>query len=63
MKPIVLSDVSLHFRVKRQGGENLKDYLLSGLFRRRKRNVMEVKALEHLDLEIDDGERLGIIGQ
>ena len=61
MKLIELSDVSLHFHVHRLGRGSLKDYVLQGLFRRR-RNLMEVKALEHVDLVVDEGQRLGIIG-
>ena len=62
MKLIELNDVSLHFHVHRRGRESLKEYLLHGLFCRRGQNVLEVKALDHVDLAVDEGERLGIIG-
>jgi ABC-type polysaccharide/polyol phosphate transport system ATPase subunit len=62
MSLIELNNVSLHFHVRRRGRESLKDYLLHGLFRRRKQNVLEVKALEHVDLVVEAGQRLGIIG-
>src|SRR5438874_71771 len=62
MKLIELNDVSLHFRVRRQGRESLKEYLLHGLFRRRKQSVLEVKALEHVDLSVEEGQRVGIVG-
>jgi ABC-type polysaccharide/polyol phosphate transport system ATPase subunit len=61
MKLIELNDVSLHFHVHRMGRGSLKDYVLHGLFRRGP-NVMEVRALEHVDLVVEEGERLGIIG-
>ena len=63
MKLIELDDVSLHFHVRCQGRESLKDYLLHGLFRRRKQNMLEVKALERIDLTVEQGERVGIIGR
>jgi ABC-type polysaccharide/polyol phosphate transport system ATPase subunit len=62
MNLIELNDVSLHFHVRRQGRTSLKDYLLHGLFRGGKQNVLEVKALEHIDLAVEQGERVGIIG-
>ena len=63
MKLIELDDVSLRFRVRCQARESLKDYVLHGLFRRRKQNnVLEVKALEHINLVIEQGERVGILG-
>ena len=62
MKPIELSDLSLHFHVRRQGRESLKDYLLQGLLRRRTQGMLEVKALEDIDLCVEEGERVGIIG-
>jgi ABC-type polysaccharide/polyol phosphate transport system ATPase subunit len=62
MKLIELNDVSLHFHVRRRGRESLKEYLLHGLFRRRKQNMLEVKALDHVNLAVEAGERLGIIG-
>jgi lipopolysaccharide transport system ATP-binding protein len=61
MKLIELCDVSLHFHVRRLGRDSLKDYLLRGLFCR-ERNTLEVKALEHIDLVVEEGQRLGIIG-
>jgi ABC-type polysaccharide/polyol phosphate transport system ATPase subunit len=63
MKLIELDDVSLRFRVRCQARESLKDYVLHGLFRRRKQsNMLEVKALEHINLEVRQGERVGILG-
>ena len=62
MKLIELDDVSLHFHVRCQGRTSLKDYLLNGLSRSRRQNMLEVKALEHIDLSVRQGERVGIIG-
>ena len=61
MKLIELSDVSLQFHVHRLGRGSLKDYVLHGLFRRRQ-NLMEVRALEHVELVVEEGQRLGVIG-
>jgi len=62
MTLIELDDVSLHFHVRCQCRTSLKEYLLHGLFRGRKQNMLEVKALEHIDLTVQQGERVGIIG-
>jgi ABC-type polysaccharide/polyol phosphate transport system ATPase subunit len=61
MKLIELDDVSLHFHVHCRNRISLKDYLLYGMFRRRKQKMV-VKALEHVDLTVEQGERVGIIG-
>lgn len=62
MNVIRLEDVGLTFRVRNQGRVSLKEYLLQGKFRRRKERGREVHALEHVDLTINHGERVGIIG-
>ena len=62
MALIRLDDVDLVFHVRRHGRISLKEYLLHGFFRRRKENVLEVRALEGINLQIDEGERVGIIG-
>ncbi len=62
MKLIELDDVSLRFHVRCQHRTSLKDYLLHGLFRGRQQRMLEVKALEHVDLTVEQGERVGIIG-
>jgi ABC-type polysaccharide/polyol phosphate transport system ATPase subunit len=61
MKLIELDDVSLHFQVRCRQGTSLKDFMLHGLFGERKEK-MTVKALEHVNLQVEQGERLGIIG-
>lgn len=62
MTLIKLEDVGLKFRVRRAGRISFKEYLLHGLFRRSKKPSFEVQALEHIDLDVEEGDRLGIIG-
>jgi ABC-type polysaccharide/polyol phosphate transport system ATPase subunit len=62
MTLIQLDDVGLKFKVRQCGRISLKDYLLHGLFRRSKKPTFEVQALEHINLTVGEGERLGIIG-
>jgi ABC-type polysaccharide/polyol phosphate transport system ATPase subunit len=62
MPLIQLDNVGLKFNVRRCGGASLKDYLLQGLFRRAKRAKFEVQALDGINLTVDEGERIGIIG-
>jgi ABC-type polysaccharide/polyol phosphate transport system ATPase subunit len=51
--------------VRQLGRISLKEYLLEGLFRPSKKDktAIEVQALEHIDLIVGEGERLGIIGR
>jgi ABC-type polysaccharide/polyol phosphate transport system ATPase subunit len=62
MRLVELEDIGLLFRVRRHGRISLKEYLLQGLFRPSKKSSFDVQALEHIDLTIDEGDRLGIIG-
>jgi ABC-type polysaccharide/polyol phosphate transport system ATPase subunit len=62
MPLVELDDVSLLFRVRRQGRISLKEYLLHGWFHRSKQAAFEVHALEHINLKIERGDRVGIIG-
>jgi ABC-type polysaccharide/polyol phosphate transport system ATPase subunit len=59
---IQLDDIGLRFHVRCFGRISLKEYLLKGFFRRSKPSTFEVQALEHIDLTVDEGDRLGIIG-
>ena len=59
---ISLENVGLVFHVRRHGRISLKEYLLRGLFRDAKKNSFEVRALEGINLQIGEGERVGIIG-
>jgi lipopolysaccharide transport system ATP-binding protein len=63
MARIKLEDVSLSFRVRSQEGRmTFKEYLVRGLFFRRKVPRMTVRALERINLEVHPGDRLGILG-
>ncbi len=62
MALIELEHVGLTFHVRTYGRITLKEYVLKGMFRRRKTALMEVRALENIDLRLDEGQRLGIIG-
>jgi len=62
MNLIELDDVSLRFHVRCHGRESLKDYLLHGLLRGRAQRMLEVKALERINMTVEHGERVGIIG-
>jgi ABC-type polysaccharide/polyol phosphate transport system ATPase subunit len=63
MARIELEDVSLTFRIRRHRRVPLKDYLVRQMFRTSLNPVVEVKALQHIDLRLAEGDRLGIIGQ
>jgi ABC-type polysaccharide/polyol phosphate transport system ATPase subunit len=62
MTLIRLDDVSLVFNVRRRGRISLKEYLLNGVFWRRRAETLTIQALEHIDLEVAEGERVGIVG-
>ncbi len=59
---IQLDDVGLRFTVRCFGRISLKEYLLRGFYRRAKKSTFEVQALENIDLRVEEGDRLGIIG-
>jgi ABC-type polysaccharide/polyol phosphate transport system ATPase subunit len=63
MTLIQLDDVGLKFQVRRCGRISFKDYLLHGMFRPSKKPTFDVQALEHINLTVGEGERLGIIGR
>jgi ABC-type polysaccharide/polyol phosphate transport system ATPase subunit len=62
MSLIELNDAGLLFRVRKLGRISLKEYLVQGWFRQGKNNSFHVQALEHIDLTVHEGERLGVIG-
>jgi ABC-type polysaccharide/polyol phosphate transport system ATPase subunit len=62
MTLIHLDDVGLRFQVRRFGRISFKEYLLHGLFRPSKRPTFDVQALDHIDLKVEEGDRLGVIG-
>jgi ABC-type polysaccharide/polyol phosphate transport system ATPase subunit len=63
MARIQLDDFSLTFRVRQNRRISFKEYLVRQMFRESVNPVMEVRALQHVNLTVLDGERLGIIGR
>ncbi|HLW67959.1 MAG TPA: ABC transporter ATP-binding protein [Gemmataceae bacterium] len=63
MAHIDLDDVSLHFRVRQRRRVALKEFLIHRMFRTSVNPFIEVRALDHIDLHLRDGDRVGIIGQ
>jgi ABC-type polysaccharide/polyol phosphate transport system ATPase subunit len=63
MARIHLDDVSVTFQVRSETRITFKEWLVRRLGRRTPTNpVIEVQALKNLDLDIREGERLGVIG-
>src|SRR4051812_32106864 len=62
MASIVLDGVGLTFQVRQQRQITIKEYLLKQMFRRSRNPLMEIRALRGLDVEINDGERVAVIG-
>ncbi len=59
---IRLKDVNLQFRVRKSGKIGLKEFVVQGLFRRNTNPYLEINALNGINLTIEDGQRVGIIG-
>ncbi len=62
MARIELDRVGLTFRVRKNIRLTLKEFLIGQMFRRSRNPVMEVRALQDVNLRINQGERVGIIG-
>lgn len=62
MAEIKLEDVNLKFHVRQSRRTTLKEYLVRGLFRKSVNPVLEVHSLKDVNLELHDGDRLGVIG-
>lgn len=62
MARIALNDVSLTFKVRKHGRITLKEFLVRQMFRRSVNPFMTVEALKEINLEIKEGDRLGILG-
>jgi ABC-type polysaccharide/polyol phosphate transport system ATPase subunit len=54
--------VDLEYPIRENQTLTFKEFILRGLFRKPKQGVRTVKALSDLSFEINDGERVGIIG-
>lgn len=62
MAHITLDNLSLTFRVRQRRRIALKDFLLHRMFLQSVNPVMEVHALRNVNLEVREGDRLGIVG-
>jgi ABC-type polysaccharide/polyol phosphate transport system ATPase subunit len=62
MTSIDLEDVSLIFRVRQTRGVAFKDFLLQRMFLKSVNPYREVRALQGINLQIREGDRLGIVG-
>ena len=62
MARIELDRVGLTFRVRKNIRLTLKEFLIGQMFRRDRNPIMEVRALQDVDLRIHQGDRVGIIG-
>jgi lipopolysaccharide transport system ATP-binding protein len=62
MARIELENVNLTFRIRQERGIRLKDFILKGLFLSSRNPIMEVRALQDINLRIEQGERIAFIG-
>jgi ABC-type polysaccharide/polyol phosphate transport system ATPase subunit len=62
MARIELDGVGLTFTVRQQRGLTLKEFLLKQMFRTARNPRMQVRALHDVNLQIGQGERVGVIG-
>jgi lipopolysaccharide transport system ATP-binding protein len=62
MARIELEDLNLTFTVRKERSVHLKDFILKRLFLPSKNPAMEVRALRDINLRIEQGGRVGIIG-
>src|SRR5438105_13402672 len=62
MARIHLDNLSLTFRVRQHARITLKEFLVRRLYKKSTNPIMEVEALKQLNLDIREGERLGVIG-
>jgi ABC-type polysaccharide/polyol phosphate transport system ATPase subunit len=62
MAQIELENVNLTFRVRKERGIRLKDFILKRMFLPSNNPIMEVRALQGITLRIDRGDRIGFIG-
>ncbi len=62
MASINLENVGLTFSLQEHRRVALKDYVIKRLFLRSSNPVMRVPALQNINLEVHEGDRLGIIG-
>jgi len=59
---IVLENVDLEYPIRPHRRLTIKDFVLRGMFRQ-KAKISSIHALTRLNLQVDDGQRVGIIGR
>jgi ABC-type polysaccharide/polyol phosphate transport system ATPase subunit len=62
MARIELNDIGLTFRVRRHIRMSLKEFLVGQMFRRSRNPILEVHALSGVNLTVDRGDRVGVVG-
>lgn len=62
MARIELEHINLTFRLRRERGIRLKDFILKRMFLPSRNPIMEVRALQDINLRIDQGDRIAFIG-
>lgn len=62
MARIELNDISLTFDVRRASGVTLKEFVVRRLYRSSVNPRMQVRALQQVNLRLEEGDRVGIIG-
>lgn len=62
MARIELDQVNLTFRVRKERSIRLKDFILKRMFLPSQNPIMEVRALQDINLRMDLGDRVGFIG-
>src|SRR5262245_13644718 len=62
MARIELDNVSLCYQVRHLRRVTLKEYLIRRMFGRSANPIVQVKALQNVSLQVQEGERVGILG-
>jgi ABC-type polysaccharide/polyol phosphate transport system ATPase subunit len=62
MARIELEHINLTFRLRRERGIRLKDFILKRMFLPSRNPIMEVRALQDINLHINQGDRIAFIG-
>jgi ABC-type polysaccharide/polyol phosphate transport system ATPase subunit len=62
MARIELEQVSLTFRVRKHARVSIKEFLVGAMFLQSRNPIMEVPALRGLNLEVGQGDRVGVLG-
>lgn len=62
MAKIELRDISLTFRLRQARRLSLKEYLLNRMFMQQNNPIIQLHALDGINLHATDGDRIGIIG-